>query len=75
MQTSLLWSTKMKTAVKPESHELGNKKLTNSELQKHLIILAKKTQDRVWRSVVFELPLQQSFVGRLHKGVPTWSEF
>ena len=41
----------MKTAVKPESHELGNKKLTNSELQKHLIILAKKTQDRVWRSV------------------------
>ena len=24
----------MKTAVKPESHELGNKKLTNSELQK-----------------------------------------
>ncbi|MCL2935220.1 MAG: hypothetical protein MGU50_00820 [Trichodesmium sp. MAG_R02] len=52
MQTSLLWSTKMKTAVKPESHELGNKKLTNSELQKHLIILAKKTQDRVWRSVV-----------------------
>ena len=43
-----------------EKYKLGNKKPTNSELQKQFITLAKKTQDRVWCSVVSAIPLQQS---------------
>ncbi|MDE5086014.1 MAG: transposase, partial [Trichodesmium sp. St16_bin2-tuft] len=43
-----------------EKYKLGKKKTTNSELQKQFITLAKKTEDRVWLSVVSAIPLQQS---------------
>mgnify|MGYP006254355769 FL=1 len=43
-----------------EKYKLGKKKPTNSELRKQFITLAKKTEDRVWLSVVSVIPLQQS---------------
>ncbi len=41
-------------------YKLGEKKPTNSELQKKFITQAKKTDDREWLSAVSNIPLQQS---------------
>ena len=38
-----------------EKYKLGNKKPTNSELQKQFTTLAKKTEERAWLSVVSAL--------------------
>ncbi len=43
-----------------EQYKLGEKKPTNSELQKQFITQAKKTEDREWLSEVSAIPLQQS---------------
>ena len=43
-----------------EKYKLGEKKPTNSELQKQFITSAKKTEDREWLSEVSNIPLQQS---------------
>ncbi len=43
-----------------QKYRLGEKKPTNSELQKQFITQAKKTEDREWLSDVSVVPLQQS---------------
>ncbi len=43
-----------------EQYKLGEKKPTNSELQKQFITSAKKTEEREWLSKVSAIPLQQS---------------
>ncbi|MGD1713901.1 RNA-guided endonuclease InsQ/TnpB family protein [Dapis sp. BLCC M172] len=43
-----------------QKYRLGEKKPTNSELQKQFITEAKKTEDREWLSEVSAIPLQQS---------------
>ncbi|WP_287273361.1 MULTISPECIES: RNA-guided endonuclease TnpB family protein [unclassified Okeania] len=43
-----------------EKYRLGEKKPTNSELQKLFITQAKKTEDKEWLSEVSVVPLQQS---------------
>ncbi len=43
-----------------EKYRLGQKKLSNSELQKLFITQAKRTEDREWLSEVSVVPLQQS---------------
>ena len=43
-----------------EKYRLGEKKPTNSELQKLFITQAKNTEDREWLSEVSNIPLQQS---------------
>ena len=43
-----------------EMYQLGEKKPSNSELQKLFITQAKKTEDREWLSEVSNIPLQQS---------------
>ncbi len=43
-----------------EKYKLGQKKPTNSDLQKLFITQAKKTEDREWLSEVSNIPLQQS---------------
>ncbi|GFZ94740.1 hypothetical protein CYANOKiyG1_05560 [Okeania sp. KiyG1] len=43
-----------------EKYRLGQKKPTNSELQKLFITQAKKTEDKEWLSEVSVVPLQQS---------------
>ena len=43
-----------------QKYKLGQKKTTNSEVQKQFITLAKKTEEGVELSVVYTRPLQQS---------------
>ncbi|NEO55052.1 MAG: IS200/IS605 family element transposase accessory protein TnpB [Okeania sp. SIO3B5] len=43
-----------------EKYKLGEKKPTNSKLQKQFITQSKKTEDREWLSEVSAIPLQQS---------------
>ncbi|NET42530.1 helix-turn-helix domain-containing protein [Okeania sp. SIO2B3] len=43
-----------------QKHKLGEKKPTNSDLQKQLITKAKKAENREWLSEVSAIPLQQS---------------
>ena len=54
----IVWNDSL--ASYQEKYKLGKKKPTNYELQKQFITLAKKTEERVWLSLVSSIPLQQS---------------
>ncbi len=47
-------------ALCKEKYSQGEKKPTNSQLSKHLITEAKKTEEREWLKEVSAIPLQQS---------------
>ncbi|NES87853.1 MULTISPECIES: RNA-guided endonuclease InsQ/TnpB family protein [Okeania] len=54
----VVWNDSL--AFSQQKYRLGEKKPTNSELQKQFITSAKKTEEREWLSDVSVVPLQQS---------------
>ncbi len=54
----VVWNDSLACCQK--QYKLGDKKPSNSELQKQFITGAKKTEDREWLSKVSAIPLQQS---------------
>ncbi|WP_307786295.1 hypothetical protein [Okeania sp. KiyG1] len=58
LRERVVWNDSL--ACCQEKYKLGQKKPTNSELQKLFITQAKKTEDREWLSEVSNIPLQQS---------------
>ncbi|WP_202224786.1 hypothetical protein [Okeania sp. KiyG1] len=58
LRERVVWNDSL--ACCQEKYKLGEKKPTNSELQKLFITQAKNTEDREWLSEVSNIPLQQS---------------
>ncbi|WP_307785932.1 hypothetical protein [Okeania sp. KiyG1] len=58
LRERVVWNDSL--ACCQEKYRLGEKKPTNSELQKLFITQAKNTEDREWLSEVSNIPLQQS---------------
>ncbi|NES65525.1 MAG: hypothetical protein F6K24_09810 [Okeania sp. SIO2D1] len=54
----MVWNDSL--ACCQEKYKLGEKKPTNSELQKQFITQSKNTEEREWLSEVSAIPLQQS---------------
>ncbi|WP_367267953.1 hypothetical protein [Okeania sp. SIO2C9] len=54
----VVWNDSLACCQK--KYKLGEKKPTNSQLQKQLITQSKNTEDREWLSEVSAIPLQQS---------------
>ncbi|WP_338043135.1 MULTISPECIES: hypothetical protein [Okeania] len=54
----MVWNDSL--ACCQEKYRSGEKKPTNSQLQKQFITQSKNTEDREWLSEVSAIPLQQS---------------
>ncbi|NEO58258.1 MAG: hypothetical protein F6K54_37525 [Okeania sp. SIO3B5] len=55
-----MWRVNDSLAYSQQKYKSGEKKSTNSQLQKLFITSAKKTEEREWLSEVSNIPLQQS---------------